>query len=318
LSPTKARSRLFGIDEAGLGPLLGPLVVAATGFAGPPDRSPWELLRRVVAKTRVAGRLHVADSKKVFAGRRDFDSLEATALSFLALHLETLPATVGELLARLGVDQTVLDRCPWYGDLRLPLPRAATAGQIELSRHLLRKEMERQDVELLLLHVRPVEVGEWNRWLGETGNKSDAHFRAFAELIQRTAGIAPPGAHLVVDRCGGRMRYAPALGRLFAGEEVAVLSEKVAVSSYQVQPRGLRITFAEKAEDRAFPVALASCLAKYLRELMVECINRWFQKRMPDLKETAGYTTDGRRFLVDVREVVEAPGFPRGLLVRAR
>ena len=80
----------------------------------------------------------------------------------------------------------------------------------------------------------------------------------------------------------------------------------------------MTVTFAERAEDRAFPTALASCCAKYLRELMVTCINRWFQTRMPGLKPTAGYYVDGHRFLLDVQPQIEALQLPRHRLVRVR
>ena len=74
----------------------------------------------------------------------------------------------------------------------------------------------------------------------------------------------------------------------------------------------------ERAEDRAFPTALASCFAKYLRELMVESLNRWFQSQVPDLKPTSGYYVDGHRFLDDVAEQIEALALPRHRLVRVR
>ena len=63
---------------------------------------------------------------------------------------------------------------------------------------------------------------------------------------------------------------------------------------------------------------LASCFAKYLRELMVESMNRWFQSQVPDLKPTAGYYVDGRRFLDDVADQIEALALPRHRLVRVR
>ena len=68
----------------------------------------------------------------------------------------------------------------------------------------------------------------------------------------------------------------------------------------------------------AFPTALASCAAKYFRELMLRPLNRWFAERVPGLRPTAGYYSDGRRFLADVGAIVEARGFPRARLIRSR
>jgi hypothetical protein len=101
---------------------------------------------------------------------------------------------------------------------------------------------------------------------------------------------------------------------------VRTVQEKATCSIYEVGcgDECLKITFLEKAEDHAFTVALASCLAKYVRELMVERINAWFVERLPSLRGTAGYYKDGVRFLGDVGAVIDAPGFPRHLLVRDR
>ncbi len=80
----------------------------------------------------------------------------------------------------------------------------------------------------------------------------------------------------------------------------------------------IAITFAERGEDRAFPTALASCFAKYLRELMVEVMNRWFCARVPGLLPTAGYWVDGNRFLADLADHLGTLAIPRERLVRVR
>lgn len=52
------------------------------------------------------------------------------------------------------------------------------------------------------------------------------------------------------------------------------------------------------------PVALASMIAKYVRELAMHRFNRYWSKRMPELKPTAGYTLDARRWLADAAQVI--------------
>ena len=66
------------------------------------------------------------------------------------------------------------------------------------------------------------------------------------------------------------------------------------------------------------PTALASCYAKYLRELMVEVMNNWFCERVPGLKRTAGYYVDGNRFLADLEPHLAQLEVPRERLVRVR
>lgn len=318
---------LAGVDEAGLGPILGPLVVAGVAMTGPEGADPWKVLARHVAKTKhTKGKVRVADSKQVNQGPHGACRLEETALVFWsAMHGEQ-PASLECLLGRIGVDVAHLRRCPWYEDLALPLPRAADAGFVQLHGELVRRALDKAGIALIDVALRPVDVEEWNDLIADTDNKSRAHFRAYSEVIARLLAHAPPHlspgghGHLVADRCGGRMHYAGDLARLCPGGTVTTVTETPEVSSYRLRlPAGeVAITFAERGESRAFPTALASCFAKYLRELMVEAMNRWFCARLPGLQPTAGYYTDGHRFLDDIEPLLRDASLPRGRLVRVR
>ena len=56
--------------------------------------------------------------------------------------------------------------------------------------------------------------------------------------------------------------------------------------------------------ERHLPVALASMLAKYLRELAMEQFNRFWQQRAPQVKPTKGYPQDARRFRQEVSAIL--------------
>ncbi|MCC6783558.1 MAG: hypothetical protein IT457_12015 [Planctomycetes bacterium] len=312
---------LAGLDEAGLGPILGPLVVAGAALAGPAGLDPWQALEPVVTRNRPRDRqIQVADSKKVNQGRLGLARLERTALAFWSTFSQRVPATARELLEQLGADTARIQRCPWYESLELRLPLALDPQDLELCTHHLDGALRDASIRVLHLAVLPIEVEEFNASIAATDNKSATHLhhyvRVLAELLRRMA----PGSTVLADRCGGRAHYRHALAAAFPDATVVRLQESESISSYDVRRRDGpgRVSFATGGEERAFPTALASCLAKYVREVMVHALNDWFVARVPGLARTAGYWVDGHRFLADVAPLLERDALPRDLLVRVR
>ena len=122
------------------------------------------------------------------------------------------------------------------------------------------------------------------------------------------------------------MHYGPLLARGLPEASVVLLSESEECSEYRLEERvhgsgegrAAHLVIVEKAEDRSFPVALASCFAKYARELAMGAFNAYFAELQPGLRPTAGYTTDGRRWLDDARPALERAALPRQVLIRER
>src|SRR6185503_17179086 len=105
---------IAGIDEAGYGPLLGPLVVSATAFevidapfTHESEALPclWRLLKAAVAKKTPArkGRLLIADSKVVHNLNEGNKLLERGVLAFLhTLAAGEAGLTAGRLMELFG------------------------------------------------------------------------------------------------------------------------------------------------------------------------------------------------------------------------
>ena len=102
--------------------------------------------------------------------------------------------------------------------------------------------------------------------------------------------------------------------------ELKILREGPAASSYELKNNGrqMRLHFVVGADQRFFPVSLASMVSKYLRELLVDNMNRYFTGFNPDLRPTAGYWKDGLRFIEDLKKNVPHVPFDSNQLIRCR
>ena len=128
---------LIGIDEAGYGPTLGPLVVSSAAFEVSDESADlWRTLAQAATRTkRDAGeRLVVADSKAVYTRGSGLQHLERAALAFLAAGGPP-PRTFRELLARLCGEAETLCDSAWWSDVALPC--AAEPEAVESAGRLL-------------------------------------------------------------------------------------------------------------------------------------------------------------------------------------
>jgi ribonuclease HII len=316
---------LVGIDEAGFGPLLGPLVVSSTAFLLP-DRlvkaDLWRLLRNSVGRRRKAlvGRLLIGDSKKVFNRSVGIGQLERTVLTCLRC-LGVVPGSLAELLAALCPD--CLERLagyPWYKDLENRVISVDEAD-LRIISTVFDRDLASNGMKLFAVRSQCLDVAHYNRMVSGTRNKASVLFTATCRLAKRAFdGLDFDRVSIVVDRQGGRVRYGSVLRRNFADMEMAILRESPACSSYELKAGGrtMRLHFAAGADERFLPVSLASMVSKYLRELLMAAINRYFAALAGDLRPTAGYWKDGLRFVADLRKNVPAAELDMNRLVRCR
>jgi ribonuclease HII len=65
-------------------------------------------------------------------------------------------------------------------------------------------------------------------------------------------------------------------------------------------------------------VAMASMVAKYLRECLMDRYNLWWADQVPGIERTAGYYGDGGRFLREIESRRVELGIATDRLVRSR
>ena len=319
---------IIGIDEAGYGPTLGPLVITATGFDVPDaiaETSLWDVLRDSVTPRAGdrRGRLTVTDSKKLHRGRAGVGKLERTALAWLAAGPDAGPTTLRSLLARVCPHMVdALAEYPWYRDDDPTLPIDASATDIAICANALQRDLHANGIRVLGPWSEVLPAGHYNRMVDQTHNKAVVLFSLATRLIHRAA-VEPHRhnqVHIVVDRQGGRDHYARPLMRAFEDRSLAIVEESPDRSGYRMT-RGdstWRIEFIKSGEDAHLPIALGSIFSKYIREVMMGCLNRFWQQRHPDLAPTGGYYVDAQRFLSDLGDTIDRERIDRNLLIRTR
>ncbi len=318
---------IAGIDEAGYGPFVGPLAVAMSvvrlpvpegapgaGVGEPPDL--WRALGPKVcrdAKDADRGAVAIDDSKKLKLAN-------TSTKRHPLLHVERgvlAAARVGglawscdrTLMEALGAD---LSDPVWAAGEAIALPVGSTADHQRLADLHLRSAFGRARASLLELRCLALSEARFNAGVKRAGNKAGLSFEQVAHLVRRVwrsrAAVEdgrPPV--VVVDRQGGRAEYAPLLARALDGATIEEVRRAEGCSAYRCvlregdATRRIDIRFEVEADARCLAVALASMTAKYVRELAMMRFNRYWAGVLPEVKPTAGYGQDGRRWLDEAR-----------------
>jgi ribonuclease HIII len=317
-----------GIDEAGYGPMIGPLCVACSVFRvddHDPDASGacdlWKRLKKAVCKKRTDKKRRIAidDSKKIkLPNDGAIHPLRFLERGVLGMHMAAAecPACDSDLFGHLSV---TVSGAPWYSSIT-SLPVAHTIDELRITAARLRQTLSAESVTCEALRCETIDAESFNSQVAAMGAKSSVNFCAVLRHID-TIWKRWPNDHprVIVDRQGGRMRYIDDLLRAWPGVKVHVMSEDETLSRYRLELNGslLTVSFLVEAESAHLPVALASMTAKYVRELFMMRLNRYFQALMPELKPTAGYYGDGRRYLDDIEPLISHMKVDRKSLVRS-
>jgi hypothetical protein len=322
---------VIGVDEAGYGPNLGPLVVSATAWQTASGVKPdklYDVLADFVAAPwdgaeepdeNHDGRLAIGDSKALYKAGGSLAGLERGVHAALAL-VDRLPRRWREIWSRLdpAADETI-DACPWHANYDEPLPIEPPDGTKCPSLADLDAGLRRAGVRLADLRARVMFPCDYNDLVKQYDNKAEVLSLTTLTLVRQVLDGLDGPAVVLCDKHGGRGYYAALLQHFFPDELIKIQLETREAGVYVLRHAGRRIEFRFLAKgERMLPIALASMTAKYLRELAMRPFNAFWQRHVPGLRPTAGYPTDASRFRAEIRKVQRKLAISDRVLWRCR
>lgn len=338
---------IIGIDEAGYGPNLGPLVIGASVWVVPTDRLVDGCLELLAPEFRAepwkpqSDFIPLGDSKKIYKPGLGLDGL-LSGVDFLRNSHAAPHTNTSMLLHSVAPDDACrVENQPWYApgldDLHSPVVSSETGIE-----HRARRKLASLGIYCLGLGARVIDEEEFNRAVALAGNKSTAlsewSIGLVYDCLRRYLNANNPTVdslqkvEVYCDRHGGRKRYAPVLshvlGRVVDSKTLPenqpawfdILEENSQCSRYRGTWLGREMMIQFRVQgDSLFPSAASSLVAKLLRELLMVRLNRFWREAVGEhLRSTAGYAVDASRFAEDIRESQCKLGIPTSRLWRER
>ncbi|MCX8082492.1 MAG: hypothetical protein N3D17_03710 [bacterium] len=250
------KKRILGIDENGLGPLMGPLVI--TGV----------LLRYGGKDVWFDG---ISDSKEFFSRNIDrFSQLEDTVLSLFYLLEGRTPSSPVEILENFCVKYDCLsglnictrnipDRFIWSEGKKCE----------ELSGWMGKNGIEIEKIQSIALCPKRI-----NNFIEKGDHKFLLNLSAFCDIIKNL-----PDKNMLsvyAGRVGGLKFYKKYLTYYLYDYQCETIEEKEDVSLYRMEGDNETFTmgFYTDVEKKSFPAAIASIIGKYIRELFMAGIRK--------------------------------------------
>ena len=340
-APQPARKLFVGVDEAGYGPNLGPLLIGGSAWVVPAEMTETELCTLLAAEqfctaawSANCDHVPLGDSKKLYQSATGLRTLELGLLAMLATlsdEHQVLCGSLGKLdqfVERLAPASTRSNAAgtnskvaPWYLNLSEFSVPVIEAFEPEIARlsGLAKRRLQKHGIELVAANAMVIDEAEFNRQVLQYDSKGKLLSLVTFEMVNCLLTAAPElPAEIFCDRQGGRKNYMPLLLEWMPESWFIETQQSNERCSYRTTTgRNLDIHFSVGG-DSFPPTALASMVAKYLRERLMESLNHYWNQQVSGIKPTAGYPQDAVRFRKSIEAKATELGLPLEIWWRSR
>jgi len=265
-----------GVDENGLGPQLGPLLV--TGV----------LAERQAGSARV----HLDDFRYIHDSKRLLGHHNVSIGEAWARVLVPEATDPWDLLARVSIDTLAALRTPCPAGVERQCWSQHREGFQAPVKLLAEVAEEYAQLKAGGIHIRAVRsVVVCAKRLHEAQAQGHSLFATDLHCMERVClalrAHAPTNVTFVCGKVGGMHSYAPRFRHL-SPLGLRTQREGAADSTYHLPALG-SLSFVRDADSSDLLVALASLVGKYLREWCMETIAWFYRERDPALPDPSGY-----------------------------
>lgn len=285
---------IVGIDEAGYGPLLGPLVMSRVEFNAVDTSSLSDALSELPYR--------ITDSKILFKGRNTLSNLERPVHS-----LYPTSRTLKMYLDRIAYE----DEPPFYSNdsLRLPI-----CGDVEANGNF-KGDKETEFCGAVSLYLTEE---RFNREYRKTMNKAELLFGMLKKHIRSVLKNTEDDVIFFIDRFGSRQYYGEHLWGILEDSPSAVRETRTS-SEYLFRDGGrhILVRFSTDADVNEPVVSLSSIFSKYLRELFMICLCDYLSELFGERIRISGYHDRRTRLLLhNLKNILSKQGIEEEKLLR--
>ena len=297
-TPSQRMHWHVGIDENGLGPQLGPLVVTAVMARLTPEanariaRFPKDFLhQRLGDSKQLVAHQHV-DLAESWARVLDASMYPDKAPAMCPKHVVGRLLLGGESQLRSHCPASAVDQCWSCFDAAFH----ASSAQLQLAHNDL-QHMQEQGIQVLWMRSSITCVREFHVAKSRGVSRLDLDLHAMEELLIAARAYATGPLQACCGKVGSMQRYVPKFATL-GRYPITTIEQTRGDSVYDVGGVG-RVHFLLHGEARDPLLARASLVGKWVREQFMDAIVNFYQRLDSSVSRASGYNDPVTRKFVE-------------------